>query len=404
MKDERMKNCLLPAACCLLLFLLASCTRETITFPTTDCYWSDFSVNHPDNEKYQNLLEEFVSRGLPGISLLIDREGDELWVGSAGVSRIENQQPMEPCNIMPVGGAGKLFCGTAAMLMIEDGLLALDTTIDNYLTDDLVSLIPNAGSATVAHLLSHTSGIPDFADNNIVMLDLLNNKNMEFSRERILEDFVFGENPGFRAGEKYSYSSSNYEILTIIMDKVYPKGHISYYDFRIISRLGLRKTFYKSDTTYLNLYERGMANGYFDRHGDGILENATDLSITIASGQTGSDGVVSNVVDIHTLLISIMEAEIISSESLHLMKEYIKEKEGFQTYKYGLGLAYRDSGQYGVSIGYAGSSPGYTTGAWYFSDRDTYIVYQINAGNIFGGPVQELIDDEFRQELLKVVF
>jgi D-alanyl-D-alanine carboxypeptidase len=388
----------------ILISGLSSCARETINFPTTDCYWSNISINHIKNSIYQDLIETYSSKGFPGINLLIDRSGEDLWVGSSGVSRIENQQALEPCNIMPAGGSGKLFCGAAVMMMVEDGLLELDNTIDKYLPTDIAARVPNGGSATIANLLSHTSGIPDYYENINAMLDLLNNKDIDFSRERMLEDYVYGKSPKFNPGDEYSYSNSNYEILTLIMDQVYPKGHIAYYDWRILARLGLRKTFYKSDTTYINLYERGMANGYFDRHGDGVLENATDLSLTIASGQTGSDGVVSNVVDIHTLLKSIMEADLISTGSMNLMKEYIKEKEGFQTYKYGLGLVYRDYGQYGMAIGYPGSSPGFATEAWYFPDKDTYVVYQVNAGNFLSGPVQRLIDEEFRAELLATIF
>jgi len=107
---------------------------------------------------------------------------------------------------------------------------------------------------------------------------------------------------------------------------------------------------------------------------------------------------------LHKLLKSILEADLICQESLELMKEYIKEKEGFQTYKYGLGLVYRDHEKYGMAIGHPGSLPGYTTEAWYFPDQDTYIIYQINAGNILSGPVQRLIDEEFREAVLAEVF
>ncbi len=388
----------------LSLFALIACETESINFPTKDCFWRDISSNHPHNLEYQEVIDQAVLEGIPGISLLIDKAGEDIWISSSGVSRIEQPLALEPCNIMPAGSVGKLFCGAAAMLMVEDGLLDLESTIDNYLPKDLKEQIPNAQTATIAHLLSHTSGIPDYADRFSVMLDILNNKNMDFSRETILEDYVYGKSPKFSPGQEYSYSNSNYEILTIIMDQVYPKGHVAYYSFRLFSRLGLNKTFYKDETDYFSLYDYGMANGYFDRHSDGRLENATDMSLTIASGQTGSGGVVTNVVDLHKLLKSILEADLICQESLELMKEYIKEKEGFQTYKYGLGLVYRDHEKYGMAIGHPGSLPGYTTEAWYFPDQDTYIIYQINAGNILSGPVQRLIDEEFREAVLAEVF
>lgn len=89
---------------------------------------------------------------------------------------------------MPAGSVGKLFCGAAVMRMVEDGLLELDNTIDKYLPTDIAAQVPNGGSATIANLLSHTSGIPDYYENINAMLDLLNNKDIDFSRERMLED------------------------------------------------------------------------------------------------------------------------------------------------------------------------------------------------------------------------
>ena len=387
-----------------LILGLAGCAKENINFPTTDCYWSDMSSGHFKNQEYQTLLNNAVSNGLPGISMLISKAGEDLWIGSAGVSIIEKQQVLEPCNIMPAGGGSMLFCGAAVMLMVEDGLLNLDVTIDKYLGDDLSSQVPNAHSATIAHLLSHTSGIPDYADNIFGRLDLLNHKDMDFSRETMLEEYVYGKRPKFTSGLEYSYSNSNYEILTLIMDKVYPEGHEAFYAYRLFSRLGLRKTYYKEDTTNVSLYAKGMANGYFDRHSDGRLENATDLSLTIATGQTGSGGIFTNVVDLHNILKSIMEAQLVSQESLDLMKEYIKEEEGFLTYKYGLGLVYSDYGEYGMAIGHSGSLPGFSTEAWYFPDSDVYIIYMINAGNFYSGPIQKLIDKTFWDAVLTEVF
>lgn len=391
----------------LLVFLIPlsfACQKDQIEFPTSDCAWRDRTTDHPKTALYRDLLDQFVDQGLPGISLLISKDREDLWVGATGLADLDQQRLLEPCHIFPAGSVGKLFCGTAAMLMVEDGLLDLDAKIADYLSPELAADIPNAQTATIAHLLSHTSGIPDYADNPNVMLDLLNNKDLDFSRENILERYVYGKSPRFKAGAEYAYSNSNYEILTLIMDAVYPKGHADYYSFRLIRRLGLERTFYKGETDYYSLNSRGMANGYFDRFSDGKLENATDLSLNIAAGQTGSDGIICNVVDLFSLLKSVMTADLVRPATLELMKTYIRKKEGFETYKYGLGLVYREYGSYGQALGYSGSAPGYSTEAWYFPERNTYIVFQINAGNLLSGPIQRLIDEDFRTALLQVVF
>jgi len=356
-----------------------SCTKDAIHFPTTNCSWRELSENHPKNDLYQQILDDYTDLGLPGIVVLIAKNHEDIWAGASGVAEIETGLPLEPCHIMPIGGVGEMFCGTTAMLMAEDEILDLDAKIADYLPANISGQIPNSQKATIAHLLSHKSGIPDYSDNQNAMLDLLNNKDMDFSRENVLERYVYGRSSTFSPGSEYDYSHSNYEILTLIMDQIYPKGHVDYYSYRLFRRLGLEKTFYKGETNYYSLSSKGMANGYFDRYSNGKLENATDLSLTITAGQTGSDGVVSNVVDIYTLLRSIMTADIIRPESLELMKTY------------------------GIASRHSGSSPGYTTEAWYFQEENTYIVYQINAGNIANGPIQRLIDEDFSEAILSTV-
>lgn len=357
-----------------------SCTKDAIHFPTTNCSWRELSENHPKNDLYQEVLDQYTELGIPGIVVLIAKKRENIWAGASGVAEIENGLPLEPCHIMPLGGVGELFCGTAAMLMTEDEILDLDVKIADYLPVDISGQIPNSQNITIAHLLSHKSGIPDYSDNPNAMLDLLNNKDMDFSRENILERYVYGRSSKFSPGEKYSYSHSNYEILTLIMDQVYPKGHADYYSFRLFRRLGLEKTYYKGETDYYSLNSRGMANGYFDRYSKGELENATDLSLTIVAGQTGSDGVVSSVVDLYTFLKSIMTADIVRPTSLEIMKTY------------------------GIATGHSGSSPGYSTEAWYYPEEDSYIIYLINAGNTINGPIQRLIDIDFHEKILSTVF
>ena len=338
------------------------------------------------------------------MTVLIAKADEDIWVSSAGLAELESGQPLAPCHIMPVGDISQLFCAAACMLMIEDGILNLESKIQNFLPDDYVMNIPNSKTATIAQLLSHTSGIPDYSDNSDFSLEMLNNKNMDFNREIILEKYLMGQAAKFSPGTEYGYSASNYELLTLIMDQVYSKGHASFYSFRLIRRLGLNRSFYKNETDYFSLHSNSMANGYYDRMSDGKLENATDLSISMASGQTGSHGVVSNVVDLYMFLKALMEAELISESSLDLMKDYTKEPENLSNIKYGLGLEFRQHDIYGTAIGHGGRSSGFTSEAWYYPEQNAYLIYCINAGTITNGPVKRLIDEDFREAILSKLF
>lgn len=391
-----------------LIFILTffcSCEEEAIKITTANCNSNTSYESHPKHATYQALLDQFVSNGLVGVNVLIDQAGEEVWAGSAGVISIENNQYLELCNIFPTASLSKMYCGVATMQVFEEGLIDLYVPIDQYLPNHLIDKVPNAHLADIANLLSHTSGIPDYADNPNLILDFFNDKGLDFSREAILEEYVYGKEPKFKPGTEYSYSNSNYEILTIILDHVLGYHHADWYSNHIFAPLAFSNTYYKNETDYTDLNEQGMAQGYFDRHSDGKLENATDMSLSIASGQTGSDGIITDIQDLYSFLKSIFEAEIISPNTLGLMKEYIKVKHNFITYKYGLGIAYRDEEKnFGLerSIGHSGSLPGYAAEAWFFPDSETYIVFISNTGNILNGPLSETLDD-FREALYKEV-
>lgn len=389
----------------IMLIVLAcwSCQPEEVEFVTTDCFWTNEYLDHPHQTAYQSVIDQLCDQGIPGINLLIDKDGEGVWIGSSGYARLETGQPILPCHAMPAGSVSKLFTGLAAMMMYEDGLLSLDASIEDYLGSELAQQIPNGTSAEVCHLLSHTSGIPDLVSNPAFLLDLLNNKDVNASRERVLSDFVYNRAPLFKPGEQFEYSNSNFEILTLIMDEVYPDGHADYFSFRILNRLGLKKTWYKNETDYYTLDSKGMANGYFDRFSNGMIENATEWSLAITSGLTGAAGIVTTVTDLHLLLKAIFNAQLISEDTLEKMKTYILKKEGLSKYQFGLGLSYKTFGAYGQAIGHTGKLPGYNSEAWFFPERNAYIIYQINFGNAMDGPLQRITDDDFRYDLLNAV-
>src|SRR6478609_7256684 len=84
-----------------LLFLFARCAKEDWSIPTTTCSldFTDSSQNNPKGSDYQKLIDKVVSRGVPGVVLLVRTPKEGLWIGTAGMSKIETGEPMLPCTI-----------------------------------------------------------------------------------------------------------------------------------------------------------------------------------------------------------------------------------------------------------------------------------------------------------------
>src|SRR5215213_9899510 len=93
------------------------------------------------------------------------------------------------------------------MLMVEDGKIAL--------TDSITKYFPNAPASwrgiTVRHLLTHTSGIPDYTTDA-----------MDYRRDYREDDLAkmaFGLTPEFPPGSRWNYSNTGYVLLGIIIHK-----------------------------------------------------------------------------------------------------------------------------------------------------------------------------------------
>jgi len=117
----------------------------------------------------QKCLEAGVATGIPGISAQISSSKETLFNGVAGSAYLENQIalapiPLDPEHVFGIGSISKLFTSLITLQLIDEGKLALDDSIDTRLDATVLQGIPNAGKATIAQLLNHTSGIPSWED------------------------------------------------------------------------------------------------------------------------------------------------------------------------------------------------------------------------------------------------
>lgn len=119
----------------------------------------------------RQLIEGYVTRGaLPGLAAAVGLNGGEAWFFSAGTLARDVRGEVNPDTLFRVYSMTKPITGIAAMLLIEDGKLALDQDIaeilpafakPRVLVDPAKSLEsrPAARPITVRNLLTHTAGL-----------------------------------------------------------------------------------------------------------------------------------------------------------------------------------------------------------------------------------------------------
>ena len=108
----------------------------------------------------QAALDDALAKtGIPGVAGAIFIEGVGKWVGASGRAYLGRQLPVDPNGLFPIFSITKTFVSVLALVLVGKGLLSLEDRLAIWFPD-----IPNSDQITIKHMLSLTSGIPDYAD------------------------------------------------------------------------------------------------------------------------------------------------------------------------------------------------------------------------------------------------
>ncbi|MGD9721830.1 MAG: serine hydrolase domain-containing protein [Pirellulales bacterium] len=206
---------------------------------------------------------------IPGIALLVVKDGQTVKAQGYGLANVEHSVPVTAETIFQSGSMGKQFTATGVMMLVEDGRLALDDSVRKVLTDAPESWQP----ITVRHLLSHTSGLGDYP--------VSFNLQRDYTEDQLLEA-IYKSKLDFAPGDDWRYSNLGYATLGILMHKVAGKPYGEFLAERIFRPLGMTATRIISEADIVP----HRAAGY--RLVDGELKNQTWVAPTLNTTADGS--------------------------------------------------------------------------------------------------------------------
>ena len=123
-------------------------------------------VEHPEVRSAIDLLEAWieaqrVAHELPGLSIGIVHDQALVWSGGFGWADVERREPATADTLYRIGSITKLFTATALLILRDAGKLHLDDPLATHLPwFQMKTAAPDAGTITIRHLLTHTSGLP----------------------------------------------------------------------------------------------------------------------------------------------------------------------------------------------------------------------------------------------------
>ena len=253
----------------------------------------------------------------PGLAVGVIRNGKLLKARGYGVASLEHNVSVTPATVFDLASLTKPFVSEAVLLLFQEGKLALDDSLSKHVPE-----VPAAWSAvTVRHLLTHTSGIPDY----------LNELGRNFPHPTSAGEFlkaIAGEALAFKPGERWSYSNSGYVLLGMVVAKVAGEPYDEFLARRVFRPLGMDDTRLDSvDAVVLN-----RATGYVSSH-EG-LRNGTFLKHLMMNH--GDRGLISSVLDLVKWDGSMDGNQFLTEETRRLMWTPVRLNGG-GTFGYGLG-------------------------------------------------------------------
>ena len=225
----------------------------------------------------QNLVDDAVESGLPGVSLHVQDRGESISV-VAGVANRDTEEPVTPSSLFHAGSIGKTFVATMLLRLVDMGYLQLDDPIDLWLDPSMSSMIADSDSITVRMLLAHTSGIQDYFSNPEYVIAFAESPGRIWTPTENL-GYIDSTQKNFEPGAEFSYSNTNYLLLGVIAERIsgLPLG-MALRQW-VFEPAGLENTY----GAYENLGQPEIAHGYLPVS---LLENS-GLSIELPAD--GSD-------------------------------------------------------------------------------------------------------------------
>lgn len=307
-----------------------------------------------------------------GLSASIFVPGFEIWSGVAGVSH--EGASIRPSTLFDVGSVAKSFEAALVLTLADEGLLDLDDPISKWLPP----LRHVDGTITVRQLLNHTSGVFNVFENPTfpwVGADVEYNRT--WGLQEMFSTFVL--EPYGSPGTVQHYSSTNYRLLTVLVEEATGESVPQGVERRFFEPLGLNHTFMTMGDPAPDRFQ--MAHPMVDVDEDGVLDDLAGISRRWVASLTHPVLFTTPTDLVRWVRALYFCRTVLPTTSLEAMLTFPDlaelDPEGG---RYGLGVVDFSEILGRNVIGHAGSALGYSAAALYLRDSGVAMAWAINTG------------------------
>ena len=176
----------------------------------------------------------------PGLAILVREPGQLEFKKAYGLANLKTGERISSRTLFELASLSKPFTATAVLMLVERNKLTLDQDVRSILPE--LPAYRKDRPILVRHLLSHTSGLPEYFDFEV---EPTRNKSYVDNADylpifaRLKADYP----QEFKAGSTYRYCNSNYLLLALIVERVSGKAFSEFMKEEIFIPLKMNDSF-----------------------------------------------------------------------------------------------------------------------------------------------------------------
>ena len=263
------------------------------------------------NQKYERLEKIANEMRFSGL-ISIEEDNNIVYQYIQGFENREKNIPITRNTLFAIASGTKFLTALAIGKLIDEKKITLDSKAKDLYDLKMDSIDPNI---TIRHLLSNTSGMADYLDEDLLddtvpiyfgvpFKDLVNPKDF-------IPIFSKREQKS-TPGEKFNYNNQGFVYLAIIVEELSKRSYQDYINQEILKPLGINR----SGIYHLDHFPSDTALGYLNNKENSLT------NIGLLPYQSGGDGgAICSLDELRTLWKSFFEYKIISKD---LVNEFMK--------------------------------------------------------------------------------
>jgi len=135
---------------------------------------------------------------VPGLGIAVVERGEVIWARTFGVLNASTQAPVREDSLFEVASMSKPVFAYGALQLVEQQRLDLDRPLVSYYRAPYLPSDPRVDRITARHILSHTSGLPNWGDD---------------AKPETLR-------PAFDPGTRFKYSGEGFFWLQLVVERI----------------------------------------------------------------------------------------------------------------------------------------------------------------------------------------